>query len=271
VLITAYCNSLTLAGYRPTTISARRSCLESFERSVVPHHLRDATRLHVEAYLSRPLAPESRRAYRSHLKAFYAWGVEQGYITSDPTEKVPPIRVPRALPRPLASSDLDLALSAATPRMRAWLLLMALAGLRCIEVANLRPCDLLASEQGTLLFLREAKGGGQGAVPAHPAILEALAALPVRGGLWWDCQPRHVSITVCSYLRNLGITGTAHALRHSAGTEFYRASGHDLLVTAQLLRHKTVQTAQRYVELDPERPAAVMRLVKPPTDQRLGA
>jgi integrase/recombinase XerC len=264
VLITAYCNWLTLSGYRPATITARRSCLESFERSVAPHQLADATRLHVEAFLSRPLAPESRRAYRAHLRGLYGWAAEQGYVTSDPTEKVPSIRVPKALPRPLARGDLSTALEAATPRMRAWLLLMSLCGLRCIEVAHLRPDDLLDTPQGVVFFLREQKGGGQGSVPAHPAAMEALAVLPIRSGLWWDCKPRHVSITVSAYLKGLGIRGTAHRLRHTAGGEFYRASGHDLLATMQLMRHAGVQSTQGYVELDPTRAAEVIRLVRPP-------
>lgn len=264
MLITAYCNWLTLAGFRPATITARRDCLRSFERSVAPHQFRDVGRLEVEAFLSRPLAPESRRAYRSHLRGFYRWAVAQEYLTVDPTEKVPAIRVPKGQPRPLRHGDLNEALDGAPPRMRAWLLLMALNGLRCIEVANLHPEDVLPGERGSMLFLREMKGGGQGSVPAHGAVLDALSVLPVRSGLWWHCKPHHVSITVSRYLKDRGIRGTAHRLRHSAGTEFYRASGNDLLITAQLMRHAGVQTTQLYVGLNPERAAEVIRLVRGP-------
>lgn len=273
MLITAYCNWMTLAGYRPSTITARRCCLLAFEQSAAPHHLHDVGRRQVEAYLSRPLSPESRRAYRSHLKAFYSWAIDQEYLRDDPTAKVPPIRVPRAQPRPMAAADLTVALEQAAPRMRAWLLLMALAGLRCLEVAALRPSDLLCSEAGTLLYLREVKGGGTGSVPAHPATLEALQLLPIRSGKWWDCSARHVSVTTAAYLRGVGVTGTAHALRHTAATAWYRASGHDLLVTAQLMRHASVQNTQRYAALDPLRSSEVVQLVKGPVRavDRVGA
>lgn len=271
MLATAYLNHLVLVGYRPDTIRARRNCLRAFEASLAPRPLGEATRLDVESYLARPLAPESRRAYRSHLRSFYAWAVEQEYLHTDPTTKIPSIRVPRAQPRPLNDADVALALNASHPRMRAWLLLMALGGLRCCEVARLRPCDLMSSEVGTLLWLREMKGGGQGTVPAHPVILEALAVLPVQGGLWWDCSPDYVSTSVNRHLRALGIAATAHGLRHTAATSWFRVSGHDALVTAQLLRHANIATVPRYAALDPVRPAQVVHLVKPPTSHPIGA
>jgi integrase len=267
VLITAHVNRLRLASYRPSSIRARETCLRSFERTLADHRstLTTAGRLEVEAFLGRDLKPESRRAYRGHLRGFYAWALEEGYVHSDPTDKLPTIRVPQAVPRPIRDDDLRKAVALAHPRMRAWLLLMALAGLRCIEVANLRPEDVSATDTGALLFLREVKGGGTATVPAHEAVLAALVQLPSRDGLWWDCSPRHVSTSVSAYLRSVEVDATAHRLRHWAGTNWYRASEHDLLATAQLLRHKSVKSSQVYAQLDPTRPAAVVGLVRLPT------
>ena len=120
----------------------------------------------------------------------------------------------------------------------------------------------MLTEAGTLLFLRECKGGGQATMPAHPAVAEALAALPIRGGEWWECSPQHVSREVSTFLASCGIRATAHQLRHYAGSAWYRASGHDLLATAQLLRHANVATSQTYAQLDPTRPAQVVALVR---------
>lgn len=263
-LINSYVARLTLAGYRPRTISARRNCLQAFSRQLGTTPMLDATRHQIEAYLARPLAPESRRAYRAHLRAFYIWAVEEGLITDDPTAKLPAIRVPRAVPRPVGDADLTYALTRADARMRAWLLLMALAGLRCIEVAALQPRDLMQSDAGWLLHLRECKGGGQATLPAHPVVVDALAAVPQRGAVWWDCRPAYVSRQVSVFLGDCGVDATAHQLRHYAGTAWFKASGHDLLTTATLLRHASVSTTQVYAQLDPVRPAAVVALVRSP-------
>jgi integrase len=260
-LLTTYLNQLRLANYRPATIRAREICLVAFAATLEPHQLRDATREDVEAYLSRPLAPESRRTYRSHLRAFYGWCVEEGYLQHDPTARIPAVRVKRGTPRPVPDADLLRALDLADRRMRAWLLLMSLAGLRCMEVAALRPADLLDSPSGPILFLRDVKGGGTATVPAHPAVVEALACVPIRDDAWWQVSPTTLSSAVNRHLRAAGVSSTAHALRHWAGTNWYRASGHDLLTTAQLMRHTNVTATQVYAKVDAERPGQVARAV----------
>jgi integrase/recombinase XerD len=262
LLIDAYASRLRLAGYRPSSVEARVSCLQSFMRFLAPKPIAEATRLDVESYLGRPLAAESRRAYRGHLKGFFAFALDEGYVVQDPTVKLPAVRVPRGQPRPISPDDLRTALGNADGRMRAWLLLMSLGGLRCIEVAALRPQDLTITESGAMLFLRECKGGGTGSLPAHQAITLSLAGLPVRNGLWWDVTAKRVSTLVSAYFRGIGVNATAHQLRHYAGTEWYRASGHDLLTTAQLLRHASVATTQTYAALDPTRPAEVVAKVR---------
>jgi len=273
VLINAYLNRLRLAGYRPSTITARQTCLRAYERTLAAHQVTvaSATRLHVEAFLARDLAPESRRAYAGHLRGLYRWAVEEGHIHSDPTDRLPSVRIPRAVPRPIDPDDLRKAVELASPRMRAWLLLMAMQGLRCIEVAALRPQDVTVTDTGGVLFLRETKGGGTASMPAHTSIIAALERLPQRDGLWWECTRRHVSLEVSVYLRSLGIDATAHMLRHRAGTDWFRASGHDLLTTARLLRHESVKTTMVYAQLDPRRPAEVLGLTHAPGRSTLRA
>jgi integrase len=84
-------------------------------------------------------------------------------------------------------------------------------------------------------------------------------------GLWWSTDAAQVSRSVNFHLRRNGIASTAHSLRHRAGTAFYRESGHDLLTTAALLRHASVQTVQVYAALDPVRTAHVAGLVGLPS------
>lgn len=260
-LVEAHLSRLTLAGYRPSTLRARGVVLRGFGQALAPRALTDATRLDVEAFLGRGLAPASRRCYQDHLKGFYAWAAEEGYVPVSPVARIPPVRVPNNVPRPISEEQLLTALAAADVRMRAWLVLMALGGLRCIEVAHLRPRDLQRSGDRTLLYLRECKGGGDAHVPAHPLILRALDEVPIRDDLWWTVTPSTMSTSVGRFLRSVGVDATAHQLRHFAGTSWYRASGHDLLATAALLRHKNVKTTQVYAQLDPTRTSAVVHAV----------
>lgn len=247
-----YLARLTLSGYRPMTVQARGRCLRSFATHT---DLLRATREDCEAYLARPLAQASRRAYADHLRSFYRYLVDEGLRGDDPTERLPQFRRPRGIPRPIGEAELRQALDRADPRMLAWLLLMCMGGLRCMEVAGLRPKDLVAGQNGALLRLRETKGGKTATVPAHASIVTALSALPVRRGAWWQVGAHYVSAKTSAYLRELGIDATAHQLRHYAGTAWYAASGNDLLTTARLLRHADVSTTQGYSEIDPQRPA----------------
>ncbi len=260
-LIAAYADWLTLAGKRPKTIRERTSYLRAFQATLEPRHIGEATRLDCQAHLARPLALESRRTYLAHLRGFFAWAVEEQYVPTDPTLRIPSVRVPRGVPRPIDTEHLTRAVLRADPRMRAWLMLMALGGLRCMEVAALRPQDLLETESGVLLFLREAKGGGTGTVPAHPEVLAALADVPIRNHVWWSCNAHNVSVTVAVYLRSIGVEATAHQLRHYSGTSWLRASGEDLLTTSRLMRHASVATTQTYTQLVAKRPAEVVNLV----------
>jgi integrase len=153
------------------------------------------------------------------------------------------------------------ALSRADARMFAWLLLMSLGGLRCVEVAGLQPGDLRQTDNGPALHLRTCKGGGEAMQPWHRLVVEALGALQVRDGAWWKCTAGHISRTVAVHPADCNIPATAHRLRHSAGTAWYRVSGHDLLTTAALLHHANVATSQIYVQTDTTRPAEVVNAV----------
>jgi integrase len=264
-MLDVHLNRLRLAGYREETIRTKRRMFGHLETFLHPKPIELATRLDLENWLARPeLKAATRKAYRSHLRAYYRWLVEEGHRDDDPTYRIPPVRVPRALPRPIPSAELGIALAVAPPRMRAWLLLMCLAGLRCCEVARLCPDDVMETPTGTVLFIREAKGGGQGTVPAVPDVLAQLNALPVRDGVWWRVKPNQVSVDVSAFLHSIGINATGHQLRHWAGTEWYGVD-RDLISTQRLLRHASLQNTQVYADVDPTRPAEVASLVRLPS------
>lgn len=245
--------------------------LRHFTEHLRPRSILEATRADVELFLARPLKPRTRKAYLAHLRGFYRWASDMQLLTDDPTGKLRGVRVPAGVPRPVEPDLIRVALDSADPRMYAWLLCMALAGLRRCEVAVLQPADLVEVDGvPPLLYLREMKGGGSGAVPAHPALLDALHALPIRNGLWWDVSAQHLGASIAAHLRSCGINATGHQLRHSFGTAAFKASGHDLLTTSTLLRHASVATSQVYAQLDPRRPAEVVNLVQFPGQRSPG-
>lgn len=258
-LIEEHLAFLVVQNRRPSTLHHRGRCLRAVAQAIDPRPLTELTKADVLLFLGRKLKPESRRAYLSHIRGFCAWAVDEGVMREDPTAKIPGIRVPPVMPRPMPVADIRLALDGAPPRMHAWLMLMALQGLRSMEVAALRPGDLL-TDPALLLHLKETKGGGQAIMPCHPSVAAALHSLPMRNGAWWTVTANTVSAQVSLHLRSLGIEGTAHRLRHSAATAWYGVD-HDLVTTQRLLRHRSLSSTQRYADVHPGRTAEVLTAV----------
>jgi integrase len=259
----------TLVGLRPRSLQARAVVLRSFANHIHPKSLASANRRDVESFLSRPLSPASRCTYLGHLRSLYRWAVEAELIAEDPTAKVKVMSAKRGTPHPLSAADLATALENAGPRMRAWLLLMSFAGLRCCEVSKLRPGDLLEGPDGSLLlYLRETKGGTTATVPAHPAVVDALIHLPITDGEWWSVNANGISGQVSRYLHGLGINASAHHLRHTFASSALEVSGYDLLTTSRLMRHANVNNTQIYAAINPARPAEVVNLLPVPRTER---
>ncbi len=102
-------------------------------------------------------------------------------------------KLPRHLPRPIGTDDLNRALLAADPRMRAWLTLAAYAGLRCVEIAGLRAEDVHLDREPPVLHLVKTKGAKERIVPLGPLVSAALRGygLPLSGPVFTrDRGPR---------------------------------------------------------------------------------
>ena len=110
-------------------------------------------------------------------------------------------------------------LDGATSKLRAMILLASLAGLRCCEVASLRVEDVLVGE-GLLRVV--GKGDRERAIPAHPEVLKALAALPEPSGEFvFGMSAGAVSHAIGGLMHKLGIRGGAHRLRHWNATRLH--------------------------------------------------
>jgi site-specific recombinase XerD len=199
------------------------------------------------------IAPGSMRTEQNAFGAFFAFLVEDGYRDDNPAERLPSVKVPRAMPRPFTHEQIDAMLhSGAYARTRAMILLGYYQGFRVSQIARVRgeDIDLLS---GTIRTL--AKGGVEGLLPLHPVIRELAILFPPTG--WWfparDGADRPMlsnSVTnlITRAKKRAGITDdrlTPHSLRHSFGTDLVEA-GVDIRVVQELMLHASLSTTQIY-------------------------
>lgn len=261
-LIAGYRRDMERRGLAHATVDKRVRCLRLFQGDSGFA----TTKEELEAWLDgRGLVAKSRSVWLSHLSCFYQWAVDEGHLEIDPTARIQRPKLRRKLPRPIPDKDLRKALANADPRMRCWLLLGALAGLRCQEIAGLTVEDVM--EEDGILRVVEAKGGTERMVPIHGDIVEALRALPMpaRGPVFRGIRGRvtagDVSHKTGDYLHGLGITSTPHALRHWYATEVYRSTL-DLRLTQELMGHKSVTSTEIYARADMQKAGVAVRALR---------
>lgn len=210
--------------------------------------------------------PATRQSQFAYVRHFYRWLQRTGKREDDPTATIDPPKVPRAMPRPASAAAIGDLMERGhlRTRTRMMVLLATYQGLRVHEIAKIKGRDM---DNGTLYV--EGKGGVRASLPLHPRIAEYAAVYPALFGRgWWFPSSRgghilysSVSETLATAFRRTGHDYTAHQLRHWYGTNVHRASGGDILVTQQLMRHASPQTTAIYAQVDDtDRRAAVDRL-----------
>lgn len=217
-------------------------------RELEPHHLLAFERIAIAGR-----AAETRRAYCSHLRAFYAWAKRTGIVEHDPSELLTMPKVPRHLPRPIEEDDLRLALSSARPKMAAILTLAGYAGLRACEIAGLDWSDVVRTDKGAWLTVRHGKGAKQRQVEIGETVIRALQHHGIRrrgpvfiGRDGSRMDARSVSSSANRFLRLQGVDATLHQLRHRFGTIAYELSS-DLRLVQDMLGHASPTTTAGYV------------------------
>lgn len=199
----------------------------------------------LEAVMAAAGSAESKKAIASDLRRFLVWARRAGLEVLDPTESLDPVRVPRRLPTPMSTADLERLLEMTSGSTRWAILLAAYAGLRVSEIAALEHEDV-RRDLG-LIIVRVGKGGKDGVVPLAPRL---AAELPLEGsGRMFPTvkEGRGVSGRVKRAMVRAGVPGRPHDLRHTFGTEVARVSAGNTFVVQRLLRHANVSTSERYV------------------------
>lgn len=193
--------------------------------------------------------PNTLRAYRGALRAFYSWAVAAGHLDQSPAALLPRVKVTRGLPRPVPEDVLREAMSGADDRCRLMLLLAAYGGLRRAEVAQLRREDAWRDAVGGWWLRVHGKGDAYRDVPLTAALVAALLAQspgwlfpsPAGGHL----TPAHLGVLA---RRLLPPGWTLHTLRHRFATRAH-ARGADVAVIAELLGHANLENVLVYTRL----------------------
>jgi site-specific recombinase XerD len=210
--------------------------------------------------LAQHVAPSSLRNRFSQLRMFVRWLVQHRYLRSDPTTTLSPPRQPRYLPRGLGVSDIDLLVDQTVdPRLRVMVLLMVREGLRCCEVAALQLGDLDADAH---VMIVNGKGGHQRMLPVSDQTWEALErygrlARTAAGPLIRSTMDPHrginaktLSRVVGRAMREAGVSGSAHGLRHSFARGMVDR-GADIRAVRDALGHRSLTTTSMYIGSTP--------------------
>lgn len=260
VVIGQHCRYCRTRGLRAETIRQRRSVLGllagSNPQPLITLVGEDLARWQAQLAVAHP--PWTTSTYSAHARAFYTWAHATGRRQDNPATQLVRIRIPHTLPRPIDEDDLALALACAVEPQRTWLVLGAYAGLRIGEIARLRREDVREHSLPATIAVRDGKGGKDRIVPVGPHVISALRPhLNCRGLLWrtrtgQQYRPNYASSLVSRHFREIGMSYTAHNLRHRYATELYRLST-DLRMVGDLLGHADTATTAVYTAWAPDR------------------
>ena len=249
---------LAASGQSPGTRKLRRYWLDRFAAGVDSDPW-GVTVDELAAFLANDeWSPETRKSARAALRGFYGWAVETDRIGVSPARLLPPVRVPRGMPRPTPEDALGTALIGATDRDKLMLLLGAYAGLRASEIARLRVDDVTRDS-----IRVTGKGGKVRMVPTHHLIWSALSAEleqrrfgrmgqghrygdPLTPYVFPGQSGGHITPGAVGRIlkRNL-VAFVGHTLRHRFATRAY-AGTRDLRAVQELLGHTRPETTARY-------------------------
>lgn len=262
-MLDRYTNHLTAAGRSEGTIAQRLYHLELLARE--HPDLLAVTEADLEAFLAarRRRSAEYRKALRASFRVFYRWALRIGLVTADPTVNLSPVRVPRALPDPVADLAVHGALRGASLRDRAMILLGRLAGLRRNEIATLRTDDRHVAhysytdadgepvEVHVDVLRVVGKGDKMREVPVNAQLGDVLDALEAANGPGYYFPGRwggHMHKDAVGKIIRRRLGKKPHSLRHAFASSGF-AKTKNIRAVQESLGHASVVTTQRYTRV----------------------
>lgn len=229
-------------------------------------HLRDYTyRLKDDG-----LAPSSIRRAQSTLRTYFAFGLAEGIIDDDPTERLESPRTWRRLPDVLGRDEVVRLIEAPDPdhdlywRDRAMLEVLYSSGLRVSELAELPLTGVDLDDRVLLVFGKGSKErlvplGGPAARALDRYLRDVRPALDRgrgTGRVFLTLRGRPVSrqtvwnlVRACARAAGIERRVSPHTLRHTFATHLLEG-GADLAAVQELLGHADISTTQIYTHVD---------------------
>jgi integrase/recombinase XerD len=277
---------------------ASRNTLEAYRRDLLAlcedcgdprRATRDAVRTHLEQLADAGIAPSSQARKLSAFRQFFAFLLQEGIRTDDPTLALEAPRRSRPLPKTLSVADVDVLIAAArvaaaaSPEGKRLLCLVELlygAGLRISELVTLplaairrKDAFLFVRGKGQKERLAPLNGQARAAVEDYLTVRErflpkSAAAqrylFPSRGAAG------HLTRRRChQMLKALAIDAgvdpdrlSPHVLRHAFATHLVEG-GADLRSVQTLLGHSDISTTQIYTHVAGDRLRSVVNSAHP--------
>lgn len=228
--------------------------------------------------LIRDKAAKRGRRFANYTKAvlsiIFNWGVERGYLKSNPAEKVKNIRRPKHLPdanRPWRDEERYAVLEATPPQMKAGIALMMFTGLGPKDALRLPRTFFRDGEIAT----RRSKTGESVFWPAPAELQTILAEAPAHNAItlcansngkpWTESGFRASWRRIRVRLEKAGLISpglTLYGLRHTVAV-ILREAGCDERTIADALGQKDTKMARHYAkgaDLKPKMRAVVASL-----------
>ncbi len=187
------------------------------------------------------------------LRTVFNRAIDWGMLDKNPTHGFKKIKIPKKL-KYYTDDELEKLLSAASPRQQTIIALGAFAGLRNAEMVNLRWRDI--DFQNRILEVRSddevtPKGKRPRSIPMHDRLIQTLMAYKSNDTNLNvfprnDCRGPKCGINSPSnefrvLLRQVGLKGSHHTLRHTFGTRLVK-NGVPLPVVQALLGHADIES-----------------------------
>ena len=229
---------------------------------------------HRNARTGKPITFTTQASYLSAIRHWLSWLTEQGWIKTNPAEKVELPKEEHRLPASyLTLSEVETLLNVvdlSTPsglRDRAILETFYSTGMRRAELINLKLDDL--NRESRTITIRQGKGRKDRIVPigerasewidkylhdGRPALMAEPTDTLFLTTLGNSFHPNNLSALVRGYLVAAGITkrGSCHILRHTTAT-LMMEGGADLRSIQTLLGHEQLNTTQIYTHVGIQR------------------
>lgn len=196
------------------------------------------------------LAPATRSNDLANLRGFYKWCSRWEHRFDDPTIRLDSPRIPNAVPRPMSRDNLHRVLDRVDDELRRAVCLGAYGGLRVAEAASLSWADIDVEAKRARVT---GKGQKTRIVAFSTLLIDQLlpdTGLNVVTGCGHIYSANTLQRRANRAIRDAGVEGTFHQLRHRYGTVAYQATGDVLAVGRQMGHSSPVTTAKYAAESD---------------------